>query len=226
MNARIDHLVIAADSLEQGAAWCAAILGVEPSGGGKHALMGTHNRVMAVSSESFPDCYLEVIAIDPEAPEPGRPRWFGLDNPELRGAVRESPRLVHAVARTRHIEVLRGNLANVALDPGELLAAQRGTPHGLLKWRITIRDDGRTECDGALPSLIEWEGQHPCAHLPFSGVALQGLVLRGVPAPAVELLGLPAVHTSPINAKHQAPLTATLESPRGPAVLHAWHTAR
>ena len=56
---------------------------------------GTHNRVMAISSEGIPDCYLEVIAIDPEAPEPGRPRWFGLDNPELREAVRESPRLVH-----------------------------------------------------------------------------------------------------------------------------------
>jgi hypothetical protein len=33
-------------------------------------------------------CYLEIIATDPEAPAPGRPRWFGLDQPALREAVR------------------------------------------------------------------------------------------------------------------------------------------
>ncbi len=73
MNASIDHLVIAADSLEQNADWRAATFGDQPSGGGKHPLMGTHNRVIAISSESFPDCYLEVIAIDPDAPAPRRP---------------------------------------------------------------------------------------------------------------------------------------------------------
>jgi hypothetical protein len=56
VNASIDHLVIAADSLEQGADWRAASFGVQPSGGGKHTLTGTHNRVIAISSESFPDC--------------------------------------------------------------------------------------------------------------------------------------------------------------------------
>jgi hypothetical protein len=63
VNASIDHLVIAADSLEQGADRRAATFGVQPSGGGKHPRMGTHNRVIAISSESFPDCYLEVVAI-------------------------------------------------------------------------------------------------------------------------------------------------------------------
>src|SRR5215217_8568061 len=176
--------------------------------------MGTHNRVIAISSESFPDCYLEIISIDPDAPAPGRPRWFGLDHPEVREAVRESPRLVHAVARTRRIEMLRRDLSNFALNPGELRAAHRDTPHGLLKWRITIRDDGRAECAGALPSLIEWEGQHPCDHMPLTGVALRDLVLRGVPSQAVDVLKLPAVHTGPMDDVQNSPLTATLESPR------------
>lgn len=152
MNAVIDHLVIAADSLEQGAAWCAATFGVQPSGGGKHPSMGTHNRVIAISSQSFPDCYLEVIAIDPDAPAPGRPRWFGLDHPKVRETLRESPRLVHAVARTRKIEMLRRDLANFALNPGELLAVQRDTPHGLLKWRITVRDDGALNAQALCPA--------------------------------------------------------------------------
>lgn len=223
MNATIDHLVIAADSLEQGEAWCAATFGVQPSGGGKHAFMGTHNRVIAISSANFPDCYLEVIAIDPDAPPPGRPRWFRLDYPEVREAIRDSPRLVHAVARTGKIEMLRRDLADLSLNPGELMAAQRETPYGLLKWRITIRDDGRTECAGALPSLIEWEGQHPCAHMPASGLALQHLALRGIPTQAVDVLKLSAVHTGPTDVAQTPPLTATLETPLGQVVLDGWH---
>jgi len=229
VNARIDHLVIAADSLEQGAAWCAATFGVRPAGGGKHAFMGTHNQVMAISSESFPDCYLEVIAIDPDAPAPGRARWFGLDHPALRDALRDSPRLVHAVARTQKIETLCRELDSLALNPGELLAAQRETPYGLLKWRITVRQDGRLECSGALPSLIHWQGEHPCAHLPPTDLSLRQLALRGIPRQAVDVLQLPAVDTDPIDgnvpldAVQQAPLTATLESPRGRVVLDAWH---
>jgi hypothetical protein len=41
--------------------------------------MGTHNRLLKLG-EGF---YLELIAIDPQAPPPGRPRWFGLDRLEL-----------------------------------------------------------------------------------------------------------------------------------------------
>lgn len=224
MNARIDHLVIAADSLEQGAAWCDATFGVQPSSGGKHAFMGTHNRVMNISTARFPQCYLEVIAIDPEAKAPDRPRWFGLDEEALREAVRELPRLIHAVARTETIEVLRQMLANCALDPGVPLAAQRETGHGLLKWRITVRDDGRTECAGALPTLIEWAGAHPSVHLPQTPLALQGLVLRGVPQEALDVLKLPEVTAAPAGPASPAPLSATLNSPRGTVIIDAWRT--
>lgn len=54
-------------------------------------------------------------------------------------------------------------------------------------------------------------------------MVLQGLVLRGVPAHAVDLLKLPAVHTSPLDAVQNAPLTAMLETPRGLVVIDAWH---
>lgn len=223
VNARIDHLVIAADSLEQGVAWCEATFGVQPSGGGKHALMGTHNRVLDISTVRFPQCYLEIIAIDPEAPAPSRPRWFGLDQPTLREAVRQCPLLVHAVARTGMMEMLRQRLVNVDLDPGVPLAAQRDTPQGLLKWRITVRDDGRTQCAGALPTLIEWTGAHPCDHLPPTPLALQELVLHGVPQEALDVLKLPEVRATPMGLAHAAPLSATLNSPRGTVIIDAWH---
>jgi len=222
MNARVDHLVIACDSLEQGIAWCVTTLGVQPSGGGKHPLMGTHNRVLSIGSERFPDCYLELIAIDPEAEAIKRPRWFGLDDPALQAAARERPRLIHAVARTRMIEMVRWGLINCGLNPGEPLTAQRDTPHGLLKWRITVRDDGRTECAGALPTLIEWQGPHPCEHLPRSPVALQELVLRGVPVQALDVLKLPSVQAAPLDARACAPLSATLDTARGRVLLEAW----
>ncbi|MCW5661309.1 MAG: VOC family protein [Burkholderiaceae bacterium] len=224
MNARVDHLVIAADSLEQGALWCERTLGVQPAGGGRHALMGTHNRLLSISSERFPECYLEIIAIDPAAAAPARLRWFGLDAPALREAVRVQPRLVHVVARTRMIEMVRWGLINSGLNPGEPLAAQRETSQGLLKWRITVRDDGRVECAGALPTLIEWQGDaHPSKQLPRSPVALQALTLRGVPAQALDVLKLPAVQAAALQAGAAAPLSATFDTPGGRVVLDAWH---
>ena len=63
----VDHLVVAAASLEQGVAWCQATLGFTPATGGKHPLMGTHNRVFSIATAEYPLAYFEIIAIDPEA---------------------------------------------------------------------------------------------------------------------------------------------------------------
>jgi len=221
MNARVDHLVIVADNLEQGAQWCEATLGAQPVTGGRHALMGTHNRLLAIGSERFPDSYLEIIAIDPDAPPPARPRWFAMDDPALRAAVREAPRLVHAVARTTLIEMVRWGLVNCGLNPGDLVAAQRDTPAGLLKWRITVRDDGAMACGGALPTLIEWQGAHPCQRLPPSTAALRALTLRGLPAQAVGVLKLPAVQSTGRVPREPA-LSATFDTSRGAVMLDAW----
>jgi Glyoxalase-like domain len=219
MTTQIDHLVVAAESLDQGAAWCEATLGVPPGPGGRHALMGTHNRLLSIASAAFGNCYLEIIAIDPSAPPPGRPRWFGMDRPELRAALRERPRLVHAVARTTAIEAQRSGLIDCGFDPGTPIAAHRDTAHGRLSWRITVRDDGLTECGGALPTLIEWQGPHPCDRMAASPVSLAGLALRGIPDQARELLRLPAVD---IDDDGRPALRATLKTPLGVEVLESW----
>lgn len=220
MNAHIDHLVVVADSLDQGAAWCEATLGATPSGGGVHPLMATHNRLLSIGGPAFERCYLEIIAVDPAAPAPTRARWFGIDAPALRAAVRERPRFMHAVARTTNIEMLRWGLINCRLDPGTLVAAHRDTAHGRLSWRITVRDDGAPLCAGALPTLIEWQGsQHPCDHLPAVPVTLGALSLRGIPAGAREVLRLAAVDT---DRDVGPPLRATLHTPRGAVTLDSW----
>jgi Glyoxalase-like domain len=216
LNSQLDHLVIAAATLEQGVAWCEATLGASPGPGGQHVLMSTHNRLMKIESAGFPGVYLEIIAIDPDAPAPGRVRWFGLDDPELQARIALQPQLVHGVARTDHLDLLRVGLVKAGEQPGVPVAARRETPQGLLSWQILVRDDGVLPCGGALPTLIQWQGLHPTARMAASPVALQRLVLRGLPSKAQSALQLQGVDfdDSPGPA-----LTATLDTPRGPITL-------
>ncbi|HEU4756335.1 MAG TPA: VOC family protein, partial [Agromyces sp.] len=92
----------------------------------------------------------------------------------------------------------------------------------LLRWRVTVRDDGRTECSGALPSLIEWHGTHPSEHLPPSEVEIRDVVLRGVPEAALEVLRLPAVIVEERDEAHPQPLSATFDTSHGRIVLDGW----
>lgn len=193
MTTQIDHLVVVAHNLAQGVAWCESTLGVVPGPGGTHPLMGTHNRLLNISSPSYPQAYLEILAIDPEADPPDRPRWFGLDEPRLQAAVQQQPRLVHVVMRTRQLEMLRFGLVQQGQDPGQTLAASRRTDQGLLQWQILVRDDGQIACAGALPTLIEWQGQHPADALPPSAVQLRSVAIGGLPPRIAALMACKGV---------------------------------
>jgi len=214
MRWALDHLVIGAASLEQGAAWCEARLGVVPEPGGKHPLMGTHNRLLAIGSPAFPRAYLEIIAIDPDAPVPARRRWFDLDDAALQQRLAAAPALIHWVARCSDARAECAALASLGFDRGELLAAERPTPRGLLRWRIAVRPDGRRLGDGALPTLIEWGDTHPADTLPAGGLVLESLTLRGLPVALDDRL--PAGVS---RAASGAALSATLQTPRGPITL-------
>ncbi|MCW9034458.1 MAG: VOC family protein [Rhodospirillales bacterium] len=72
----IDHLVIAAKTLEQGIDYLLEKLSVENPAGGEHLTMGTHNLIMSLGNGH----YLEVIAIAPHLENPKWPRWFCLDD--------------------------------------------------------------------------------------------------------------------------------------------------
>ena len=218
---RLDHLVVLADNLTQGVAWCEATLGVTPAPGGEHPLFGTHNRLLALGGGGFPLAYLEIIAINPAA-EPrglsvGRRRWFDMDDETLRTQVRaQGPRLVHWVARVPDLQAASARLAGLDIDRGDVLRANRMTPEGLLGWQITVRPDGRRLMDGGLPTLIEWGDVHPAARLPASGVVLQRWSLHHPRAEAlrqaltaIDLGDVPVV-PAPTPALH-----ATLLTPRG-----------
>lgn len=145
----LDHIAIAAGDLHEGVAWAEARLGLPFGPGGRHPQMGTWNRLLSLG----PDIYLEVIAVDPTAPAPPHPRWFGLDMPT------PGPRL-HLVLR----------------DPG-LTQARDHRIHALsrdeLTWDFAVPNRG-----GLAPGLIDWGATTPPAgRLPDGGLRLVHLTL-------------------------------------------------
>jgi hypothetical protein len=211
----LDHLVVACRTLAAGRAWCEATFGVAPETGGRHALMATHNALLAVSSARFPNAYLELIAVDPDAPAPSRRRWFDLDEASLQAALVE-PRLVHWVARTADIAAAAALLRSAGFDPGRVVEAERMTPRGLLRWRIALPEDGSRQAAGAVPLLIEWSGVHPTDSLPTSGVALESLQIGGVAPELAARLGVVASARGDVP-----PLLAVLAGSRGRVTLAA-----
>lgn len=208
----VDHLVVAATTLDQGVAWCEATLGVTPGPGGRHPQMGTHNRLLSIACEAFPQAYLEVLAVDPDAPAPGRARWFGLDEADLSAG----PRLLTWVGRSPMLDMHRWGLITVGQPPGDPLAASRETAAGLLRWQILVPADGRPRCGGALPTLIQWQGPHPADAMPASGVTLKRLTVRGVPPRAREVLRLRGVTAADDDGPA---VQAVLATPTGDVTL-------
>jgi hypothetical protein len=211
----IDHLVVAARSLAEGEAWVESRLGCALAGGGRHPLMGTHNRLLGLGES----VYLEVIAVDPAAAQPPRPRWFSLDAPVMRERLDRGPALIHWVAGTDDIVALA---STAPVDLGEIIAASRGA----LRWHITVPRDGGLPAGGVFPSLIQWESGSPAVALPDSGCRLESLDIAHPKArsldQALRSMGLPA--DAPIRAVEEASaaegrLAAHIRTPRGLASL-------
>lgn len=221
MNARLDHLVVAARTLDEGVSWCEAVLGITPGPGGRHPLMGTHNRLFGIPSPAFPQAYFEIIAIDPDARAPARARWFGLDAAPTHAA----PRLLHFVARTADIRAACAALAALGEDPGTPSAASRATPQGELRWQISVREDGGLRHGGALPTLIEWGVSHPADDMPGSGVTLASLSVQAAEPDALNAayaaLGLSEVRVQADPGALAPRLCASLDTPRGRVVLRS-----
>jgi Glyoxalase-like domain len=222
MTAQVDHLVVGAGSLEEGAAWAEATLGVAPGPVGEHPLMGTHNRLLRVATVDYPRAYLEIIAVQPgRQPQRGR-RWFDLDDETVRDSLkREGPRLLHFVANVPDVRQAVAALHQDGMDRGEALQVSRMTERGLLEWQITVRPDGQRLYAGALPTLIEWGKTHPASAMPESGVTLLALVATHPEADrlraAAQAIGLQRVAVT----EGAANLCATLDTPRGRVKLES-----
>jgi hypothetical protein len=212
VRAVLDHLVVAAETLDQGEDYLASLFGARPRRGGKHVAMGTHNSLLRLGQRS----YLELIAIDPDATAPARPRWFDLDRPAMRALLAQQPRLIHWAARTDDIEAAR---RACPIDPGPVHTMARAG----FRWRITIPDDGSRPGAGVLPTLIQWDDprQHPSDELPDEGIHLAALAAAhpepGAMRSALSSLGLSETLKVTFDAAPR--LAAMLMTRRGSATL-------
>jgi hypothetical protein len=163
--AEIDHIVIGARTLEEGAAYIETHLGVRPQAGGKHDGVGTHNMLLGLGTH----CYLEVIAPDPDQPEPAHARPFDLDDPGLRQMLEAGPRLIAWVARTPVLDAVVTRLG--VHHAGEIRAMKRGK----LSWRMALPPQNQ-DMRNLIPALIQWDdGKGAAPRLHDSHVRLVAL---------------------------------------------------
>ena len=210
----IDHLVVAARNLDEGEDFVHQVLGVRMQPGGKHVEPGTHNRVLRLGA----GCYLEVIAIDPEAGQPSRTRWFELDTADMRERLRQRPQLITWAVRAEEIEAVAAR----SMHP---LGRIRSMSRGDLRWRLTMTDDGHMPEGGLIPFLIEWVASpHPTESMKEAGCSLAGL--RGFhPEPhevqsVLKSLGIEHLIALEKSSPGSRPsLAATIETPTGIRLL-------
>ncbi len=149
----LDHIILGIDDLDRGVAWVEQRTGVRAIFGGVHPGRGTRNALLALG----PDCYLEILAPDPQQPSP---TWF------TRVLTLPDPRLIAWAVHTPDLTAL----AQAAVAAGFPIDGPhdggRSRPNGkILSWRLFhLRDDR----GGLLPFFIEWGrgSVHPVADAP------------------------------------------------------------
>jgi len=218
---KLDHLVIAARTLEEGAQFVALQFGVETAPGGAHPLMRTHNRLLNL----WGGAYLEVIAVDTAASRQQAPRarLFALDDPAMQQRLADGPQLVHWVARVDRPK----SLARWREQYPERIAPVVAMSRAGNSWSLTVPDDGAFPAwqgagQGVLPSLIQWDTpQHPSGALPETGIVLRSLTGYHPNADVIaeQLAWLGAAHLMRVEATAGAPaLVAVFELPDGSAL--------
>ena len=218
-RSELDHLVIGCADLAAGIEWVEARLGARAIPGGKHVAMGTHNALLKLGARA----YLEIIAIDPDAEPPSRPRWFALDEPEMQAQLAKGPRLITWAIRS---ESVADACARVP-DLGEIMSMSRGALH----WKIAVPETGALPWGGILPAAIQWNAEegsgtaaHPCDLLADSGCELVRLQLSH-PAAVLGTSGIMGMFRALkiVGAVDLAPgpkmLAATIRTPGGEVVL-------
>ncbi|MCT8161501.1 VOC family protein [Pseudoruegeria sp. SHC-113] len=201
LGLELDHIAVAAETLEEGVAWVEERLGVQMLPGGQHPLMGTHNRLLGLAD----GLYFEVIAVDPAAPKPPHARWFDLDR------FSGPPRIANWILRTPDLAAAFAAFGPAAGTP---VALARGD----LRWQMAVPETGILPLDGIFPALIEWESAaHPAQRLAPSGLRLSRLDVRH---PEIDTLYLPGF-SDPRVAFLSGPagFSARFEGPDGERTL-------
>lgn len=209
MGAHLDHLVIAGTDLLALVAWWRNMTGTTPARGGSHAGYGTRNALVGIDSRT----YIELIAPDPDQPDPPDPRPFGIDD--------LAPLSFGLVTYALAVDDLDDALTRVrasGIDPGRARSMSRALGDGrLLEWRLAIPPPAAY--DGAQPFLIEWGVgmPHPASGLAAEVSITELTIAHPAPAPliaAMDAIGSPV----PIREAPVPTVAAVLTTAGGQAI--------
>ena len=152
---KLDHIVLGANTLQEGTDYIEKKLGLSLSEIGYHHHMGTHNRVIKIDE----NIYLEVIAINPNANKPQHFRWFNLDNEKQQARLKVLPQIIGYVIENENPDILK------FYNP--FFEASRGD----YRWEFAIPKsdddliDNKLIESGLVPSLIKWKSKKPVHHM-------------------------------------------------------------
>ncbi|MDA0328176.1 MAG: VOC family protein [Gemmatimonadetes bacterium] len=199
----MDHLVFAAPDLDEGVRTIEDLFGVEMKAGGQHHGFGTRNRLVGLG----PSTYMEVVSIDPDQPDPERPRWFGLDD-------LAAPRLVTWCAAAPDLPALVARGRAAGIDLGDPAPGGRTRPDGSrVSWTVT--DPWAERAGGVIPFFIDWgKTRHPCRTLPAISTFLSARLEH--PDPATVEVWLRALGLDiPVELGDAPAVIATIRTLRG-----------
>lgn len=176
---KLDHITVIAPTLVEGVSHVQNCLDLEVPFGTRHDYMGTHNHRLQLGNA----VYLEIVALDPEGSEPGRPRWFGLDDQEkVRSDWNEGRRLRGWVASTDAIDSVVSTRRAIFGDKVPLPAANP-------TFDFAIPEDGSLPLDGAAPSIIDRRREpESMDSIPDLAARLSSLTLEHPDPAAIETL--------------------------------------
>lgn len=165
----LDHLTVIAPTVAEGVAHVRDCLDVDVPFGTRHLYMGTHNHRLQLGGRT----YLEIVARDPDGVDPGRARWFGVDDPRtVRSDWEAGRRLRGWVASTQDIDT-------VVARHGAIFGDVVPLPFGAPEFAFAIPSDGSLPLDGAAPSLIDHKGYPTSmAEIPDLGARLIDFTLE------------------------------------------------
>ncbi|MEX0286471.1 MAG: VOC family protein [Paracoccaceae bacterium] len=203
----LDHLTVIAPTLNEGVEHVRNRLGLDVPFGNRHTYMGTHNHRLRLGG----NVYLEIVARDPEGVDPGRARWFGVDQPDqVHRDWNQMRRLRGWVAATASIET------DVARHPefGDVVPLPFDRP----EFAFSIPQDGTLPKDGLLPSLIDHrDGPTDLSEIPDFGARLVSFHLMHPKPDAIEALyqDLPIDHPPQISHGPAFRYEAVIDTPHG-----------
>lgn len=199
----IDHIVYAVSDLEAGMDEIEKLLGVRPVIGGRHPDFGTHNALLSLG----PTTYLEIIAPDPDLPEPEGGFMFGVSDDQ-------ESRLATWALGTNSINELADAAVGAGVGIGSIETGSREAPGGtVLAWQFS--NPYAMPFDGAVPFLIDWgETPHPAGTIPPAGELTGFRLEHPEPDKVRDALSLLGVHID-IDKSDECTLIAIIKTDRG-----------